>query len=165
MLTFSSKSPQKRLPSAAAYASVRAAERPLIRIPAMTPTFSQSRPRLRSALLAALAALLLLPAVGGCSKNSSKEEAASGTGPVIARVNGIDIRESDLVLAEEDLGSEIQAAAPEARREQLISYLADMIIMVQAADKKNLADNPDFKRRLAFLRNKLLMGMQLQQEV
>src|SRR5438874_2172344 len=66
---------------------------------AMSPTFSQSRPTLRS-LLAALAALLLLPAISGCSKNSSKEEAASGTGPVIARVNGTDIRESDLALAE-----------------------------------------------------------------
>jgi peptidyl-prolyl cis-trans isomerase C len=36
--------------------------------------------------------------------------------------------------------------------------------VTQAADKKNVADNPDFKRRLAFLRNKLLMGFELQEE-
>ena len=52
--------------------------------------------------------------------------------------------------------------SPEAKREHLISYLADIIMVTQAADKKKLADNPDFKRRLAFLRNKLLMGYELQ---
>jgi peptidyl-prolyl cis-trans isomerase C len=58
----------------------------------------------------------------------------------------------------------MQAVPPEAKREHLISYVADIIMVAQAADKKNLADNPDFKRRLAFLRNKLLMGYELQQE-
>jgi len=58
----------------------------------------------------------------------------------------------------------MQAVSPEAKREHLISYLADIIMVTQAADKKNLADNPDFKRRLAFLRKKLLMGYELQQE-
>ena len=70
----------------------------------------------------------------------------------------MDIKQSDLALAEEDVGADMQAASPEAKREHLISYLADIIMVTQAADKKKLADNPDFKRRLAFLRNKLLMG-------
>ena len=119
----------------------------------------------RSIAFAAIAALLLvLPAVSGCSKNSSSEAPASGSDPVVARVNGVDIKQSDLALAEEDVGAEMQAASPEAKREHLISYLADMIMVTQAADKKNLGDNPDFKRRLAFLRNKLLMGFELQDE-
>src|ERR1700716_1270617 len=58
----------------------------------------------------------------------------------------------------------MQAAPPEANPEPLISYLADIIMVTQAADKKKLADNPEFKRRLAFLRNKLLMGYELQDE-
>jgi peptidyl-prolyl cis-trans isomerase C len=58
----------------------------------------------------------------------------------------------------------MQSVAPEARREHLISYLADIIMVNQAAEKKKLADNPEFKRRLAFLRNKLLMGYELQEE-
>ena len=37
-------------------------------------------------------------------------------------------------------------------------------MVTQAADKKNLGEDPDFKRRLAFLRNKLLMGYELQRE-
>jgi len=122
-------------------------------------------PAQRSLAFAAIGALLLaLPVVSACSKNPSSEAPTTGSGPVIARVNGVDIRESDLALAEEDLGAEVQAASPEAKREHLIAYLADMIMVAQAADKKKLADNPDFQRRLAFMRTKLLMGFELQEE-
>ena len=122
-------------------------------------------PRQRPIAFATIAALLfVLPAASGCSKNSSSEAPASASDPVIARVNGVDIKQSDLALAEEDVGADMQAASPEAKREHLISYLADIIMVTQAADKKNIADNPDFKRRLAFLRSKLLMGYELQQE-
>jgi peptidyl-prolyl cis-trans isomerase C len=125
----------------------------------------RSAPRQRPIAFATIAALLfVLPAASGCSKNSSSEAPASASDPVIARVNGVDIKQSDLALAEEDVGADMQAASPEAKREHLISYLADIVMVTQAADKKNLADNPDFKRRLAFLRSKLLMGYELQQE-
>jgi peptidyl-prolyl cis-trans isomerase C len=133
--------------------------------PNVLPRFAPRRRPLAFAVMAAL--LFIAPAVSGCSKNSSNsssEAPASTSDPVIARVNGVDITQGDLALAEEDVGSEMQAVSPEAKREQLISYLADIIMVTQAADKKNLADNPDFKRRLAFLRNKLLMGYELQQE-
>ena len=125
----------------------------------------RSAPSQRPIAFATIVALLfVLPAASGCSKNSSSEAPASASDPVIARVNGVDIKQSDLALAEEDVGADMQAASPEAKREHLISYLADIIMVTQAADKKNLADNPDFKRRLAFLRSKLLMGYELQQE-
>src|SRR5919198_6092360 len=134
--------------------------------PNVLPRFA---PRRRPLAFTAMAALLLIvPAVSGCSKNSSSnssssEAPASASDPVIARVNGVNITQGDLALAEEDVGGEMQAASPEAKRENLISYLADIIMVTQAAEKKNLADSPDFKRRLAFLRNKLLMGYELQQ--
>ena len=116
-------------------------------------------PRRSSGAIALTACILLLVSgLGGCSKNSSSEVSANAADAVVARVNGVDIKQSDLALAEEDVGADIQAASPEAKREHLIAYLADIIMVTQAADKKNVADNPDFKRRLAFLRNKLLMG-------
>src|SRR6516164_4313501 len=145
----------------------RAFDGRLIQDHAMTSpnVLPHSAPRRRPIAFATIAALLfVLPAASGCSKNSSSEAPASASDPVIARVNGVDIKQSDLALAEEDVGADMQAASPEAKREHLISYLADIIMVTQAADKKNLADNPDFKRRLAFLRNKLLMGYELQQE-
>jgi peptidyl-prolyl cis-trans isomerase C len=126
-----------------------------------------SPPHNRRIGYAAIAAVLFtVLAASGCSKDSSSEApaSASASDPVVARVNGVDIRQSDLALAEEDVGADMQAVSPEAKREHLISYLADIIMVTQAADQKKLADNPDFKRRLAFLRNKLLMGYELQQE-
>jgi len=127
---------------------------------------SHPAPARRPLTFAAIAVLqFALPAASGCSKNSSSEApAASASDPVIAKVNGVEIKQSDLALAEEDVGSEIQAGSPEAKREHLISYLADIILVTQEADKKKLADKADFKRRLDFLRKKLLMGFELQDE-
>jgi peptidyl-prolyl cis-trans isomerase C len=126
-----------------------------------------SVPRRCSLVFASVAALLLLlPAASGCSKESASESSTkpAAADPVVARINGVEVRESDIALAEEDVGAEMQAPSPEAKREHLIAYLADIIMVTQAADEKKLADNPDFKRRLAFLRNKLLMGFGLQEE-
>ena len=83
--------------------------------------------------------------------------------PVIARVNGTEIRASDLAMAEEDVGSNLPMTG-EARREYLTKFLSDMILVVQAAEAKKLQDREDFKRRLAYSRDKLLMEMMLQQE-
>jgi peptidyl-prolyl cis-trans isomerase C len=81
---------------------------------------------------------------------------------VVARVNGVDIHQSDLALAEEDIGSNIPAPTPEAKRDYLINYLTDMILVSKAAEAKNITDSSDFKQRLAFARNKVLMEMLLQ---
>src|SRR5499426_2960311 len=128
-----------------------------------TRTAPARQPRTTVAAIAALA-LLVLPVVSGCSKESSSQPAAADPNDtVIARVNGVEIRQSDLAFAEEDFSNELRGAPPDVKREQLIAYLTDVIIVSQAADKKNLGDNAEFKRRQAFLRNKLLMGALLQQ--
>ena len=113
--------------------------------------------RLASALLlgiavAMISALPLSPAV------------AQGD-PVIAKVNGVEIRQSDLALAEEDLGQNLPPQAQgDAKREYLIGYLTDIILVAKAAEAKKIQDQADFKSRSTYLRNKLLMEMQLQVE-
>jgi peptidyl-prolyl cis-trans isomerase C len=78
--------------------------------------------------------------------------------PVMARVDGIEIRAGDLAIAEEDIGANIpQNLAPDGRREYLITYLTDMILIARAAEARKMAEGADFKRRLAYARNKLLM--------
>jgi peptidyl-prolyl cis-trans isomerase C len=84
---------------------------------------------------------------------------------VIARVNGIEIRQSDLAIAEEDMAQDLQRVPEGQRRDHLIAYIADIIMVAQVAEQKKLADNADFKRRLSFLRKKLLMGYGLQDAV
>ena len=53
-------------------------------------------------------------------------------------------------------------AARGTKREQLVAYVTDIILVTKAAEKKNLQDSEEFKRRQAFLRNKMLMGLMLQ---
>jgi peptidyl-prolyl cis-trans isomerase C len=77
---------------------------------------------------------------------------------VIARVNGVDIRQSDLALAQEEVGSSIPAQmAPDQKREYLITYLTDVIVLAQAAEQQKLGDKPDVQHQVAFERNKVLM--------
>jgi len=77
--------------------------------------------------------------------------------PVVARINGVDIRQSDIALAEEDVGGNMPSMPPEQKREYLITYLTDVVLLSQAAEQQKLGDRPDVKRLLAFARNKVLM--------
>ena len=133
--------------------------------PCRIPGTLWPRPRsMRVAMIAALT-LMVLPVVSGCSKDSSSASsqpaAVDPNDTLIAKVNGTEIRASDLAIAEDDIGSDLQGP-PEQKREQLIGYLTDMILVSAAAEKRNLADTADFKRRQAIMRNKLLMGAMLQ---
>ncbi len=87
---------------------------------------------------------------------------AQDADPLIARVNGVDIHESDLATAEDEIGSNMPSMAPEQKRDYLITYLADVIVLSQAAEQQNLGNDPDVKHQLAFDRNKVLMEALLQ---
>ena len=84
--------------------------------------------------------------------------------PVIARVNGTEVRQSDLAMAEEDLGANIPQMTPEAKREYLITFMGDMLLVAKAAEAKKVADTSEFKQKLAYTRTKLLMESYLQSE-
>ena len=84
--------------------------------------------------------------------------------PLIAKINGVDIHQSDLALAEEDLGQSVPASDEQGKRDYLVGYLTDMIIIAQAGEAKKIPDTADFKRRLAFARNKALMETVLEGE-
>jgi peptidyl-prolyl cis-trans isomerase C len=84
--------------------------------------------------------------------------------PVVAKVNGVEIRASDVAIAEEELGSNLQQFPPETKREYVVTYLSDTMLVAQAAEAKKLAETPEFKRRLAAARNKILMETLLQSE-
>jgi peptidyl-prolyl cis-trans isomerase C len=119
--------------------------------------------RRRAAAIVATVALIALPLVTACSQESSPSSASSASGAVVARVNGFDIRESHIAMAEDDLGVDLQQLAPDVRREHLINYVSDIILAAQAAEARNLHNNDEFKQRQAFLRSKLLMGAMLQE--
>jgi peptidyl-prolyl cis-trans isomerase C len=84
------------------------------------------------------------------------------TDPVVAKVNGVEIHQSDLDVAEEDMAEQLAQLPAEARRDYLITYLADMLLVDKAADDQKLAQSVEFQRRLSFARNKLLMETLMQ---
>jgi hypothetical protein len=86
---------------------------------------------------------------------------AAADDPLIARVNGTEIRQSDLAIAEEEFGQNRLPADAKVRRDFLVTYLSDLIVVANAAKKTKIADDADLQRRIAFTRNKLLMEMQL----
>jgi len=89
---------------------------------------------------------------------------APASDPVVAKVDGVEIHQSDLALAEEEVGASLpQDATPEARRNYLVTHLIDMILLSRAAEEQGLSGSDDFKRRFAAMRTKLLAGLLLRQ--
>ncbi len=80
--------------------------------------------------------------------------------PLVATVNGTEIHQSDLAVAEEEAG-QLPPMSPDAKKDYLVQFMADMILVSKAAEAKKLGDGADFKRKIAFARNKLLMEMML----
>jgi peptidyl-prolyl cis-trans isomerase C len=83
---------------------------------------------------------------------------------VLAKVNGAEIKQSDLALAEEELAPSLAQMDPATKDENVLSFLIDMKIVAKAAEDKKVADSEDFKRRLNFTRNRLLMDSLLATE-
>jgi peptidyl-prolyl cis-trans isomerase C len=112
--------------------------------------------RLASSVLGAFALAVLLAGPMAAAR------AQDDSNPVVARVNGVDIRQSDLGFAEEEIGSSMPQMAPDQKRDYLITYLADVVILSQAAEQQKLNERTDVQHRLAFDHNRVLMEALLQ---
>jgi peptidyl-prolyl cis-trans isomerase C len=89
---------------------------------------------------------------------------AQDANQVLAKVNGSEIRQSDVTLAEEELGPSLAQMDPATKKENVLAFLIDMKIVAKAAEDKKIENNEDFKKRLAFTRNRLLMDSLLASE-
>jgi peptidyl-prolyl cis-trans isomerase C len=116
------------------------------------------RPFVAGALGVLSCALILAAPLGGWRYFA----AAQDNDAVVARVNGVDIHASDIAFAEEEIGSNMPTIPPEQKRDYLINYLVDVIVLSQAAQKQKLDERPEVKHRLAFDQNRLLMEALLQ---
>ena len=116
----------------------------------MTNSLLQATP-LRVGIIAAGLVLVL---TGGPAR-------ADDVDPVVAKVNGTEIHQSDLTVAEEEAG-QLPPMSPNSKKDYLVQFVTDMILMSQAAEAKKMGDTLEFKRKLAFNREKLLMEQLLQ---
>jgi peptidyl-prolyl cis-trans isomerase C len=84
---------------------------------------------------------------------------------ILARVQGVEIRQADLDAAEEDIGGQTTAQmSPEQKREYLLSFVIDLTLAAKAAEQRNVQSGPDFARKLTYYRNKLLVESLLNAE-
>ena len=87
----------------------------------MTFLFPAGCPALlrRTGVLAAALALALAAA---------GSVAAQDKDPVVAKVNGVEIHQSDLAVAEEEAG-QLPPMTPDAKKDYLVQFMADMILV------------------------------------
>src|ERR1700754_3997774 len=83
---------------------------------------------------------------------------------VLAKVNGAEIKQSDVTMAEEELAPSLAQMDPATKDENVLAFLIDMKIVAKAAEDKKVADTDEFKKRLNFTRNRLLMDSLLASE-
>src|SRR5436305_11912562 len=118
----------------------------------MTTSFPETKTGLRLGLAsAAVAGCLAMVLLAGLPVR------AEDANPVLAKVNGSEIRQSDVALAEEELGPSLAQMDPAAKKDNVLSFLIDMKIVSKEAEDKKMADRDYFKTKLAFARNRLLM--------
>src|SRR4051794_727689 len=124
----------------------------------MISTFPETKTGLRPGLAAAVTGCVALLLFGGLPL------LAQEANPVLAKVNGAEIRQSDVALAEEELGPSLAQMDPATKKDNVLAFLIDMKIVAKAAEDKKVENSEEFKRRLAFTRNRLLMDSLLSSE-
>src|SRR6202166_4855626 len=125
----------------------------------MTTSFPATKTSIRLGLAsAALSGALAMALLAGLPAR------AEDANPVLAQVQGSEIHQSDVTLAEEDLGPSLAQMDPATKKDNVLSFLIDMKIVAKAAEDKKIENNEDFKKRLAFTRRRLLMDSLLATE-
>ena len=118
----------------------------------------------------ALALGLLLPgtALAQAPAPAAAPAAAPAPAPspdtVVAKVNGAPITAGDLAVAADDPALSLPGVDEAQKKGLLVDYMVDLKIGAQAAEKAKIADNPDFVRKLAYFRDKLLLDEYLERE-
>jgi peptidyl-prolyl cis-trans isomerase C len=75
---------------------------------------------------------------------------------VIAKVNGVDIKQSDLDFAASEVGLQLASVPSEQRRRMLLQFVVENELMAEAAVKAGLDSGPSFEDRLKYHRRRAL---------
>lgn len=84
---------------------------------------------------------------------------------VVARASDIEITAADIAIAMADPALQLRDADPEERLEIVITYLVDLRLGAQAAMEAGMGEDEEFARRVAYLREKMLLEDYMQSEV
>lgn len=120
-------------------------------------------------LAAGLVALSSLPLVAQEAAPAAQTAAPAAVpvdpNAIVATINGENVTEADITLAEQDLGQQFGNLPPEQRRAAALSSIIEIRLMAAQAVEKGLDKDADFQRRLAFLDQRALHGELVEKEV
>lgn len=105
-----------------------------------------------------LAALASVTAVMAGSLAVAQEQA-------VARVNGKTITESDMRLADAEIGNELGSLPPDQRRRVLLEYLIENQLFAEAAEGEKLASGAQFDERMQYWRRRALRDSYFERSV
>ena len=91
-----------------------------------------------------LSVLLLVTTVAVVPLSAAAEDA------LVARINGVEIKQSDLDFAASELGGRLANYAPEEREKVLVSYVIDIQLLAGAALKEELDKKEGFADRVKY---------------
>src|ERR1700680_1205679 len=100
----------------------------------MTRSFPETKPGLRGLASAAGTGCLAMVLLGGSPVR------AQDANPVLAKVNGAEIRQSDVALAEEELGPSLAQMDPATKKDNVLSFLIDLQIVAKAAEENEVGN-------------------------
>jgi peptidyl-prolyl cis-trans isomerase C len=86
---------------------------------------------------------------------------AAAESRVLANVDGAAITEEDLRIAAETLGQELPPDNDPQRIKMIVDFLIDMKLLAAAAANEKIGEAPDFERRMAVARDRMLMDRYL----
>ena len=76
---------------------------------------------------------------------------------VLAKVNGEVITEADVEMAAEDVGSEYPNLTPQGIKDLTLDFLIEMKVVAQKAKAEKIDQTDDFKRRMAYVQQRVMM--------
>ncbi len=120
---------------------------------------------LSAGLLASVASTALAQETAPAPAPAEAPEAAPDPATVLATVNGQAITEGDLALAASMVDQQYAQFSPEQRRAAAFMAVLEIRLMVAKAAADGIDQDPDVKKRLNFLHDRLLHGEVIDREV
>ena len=96
-------------------------------------------------------ALLLFAALVACTSLPAAADDA-----VLATVNGVEIKQSDLDFAASEVGAQLSQYPAADRRRMLLQFVIENELLAEAAEKASMASDPTFEGRLKYHRRRAL---------
>ena len=142
--------------AAAAFGGPVFAQQPPVQPPAGQPAPAQTPPATKPP--AAATAPTPAPAPAAAATPAAKD-------PVVATVNGQQIRLSELEVAQQSLPQQYRSMPLQAVFPALLDRIIDSKLVVQDGKKTKLTDDASFKKRLAFVEEQVLQDYWIQREI